>query len=242
MTLTPIDLVLAAIVSAMVAAIAYVRDPVYKSLIYIAPFPTVAVILMTGLPVDASHLVGAVLLPSFIWAVRALHVNLRWPILLADALPLLAYGPVGWLLTRALPETELFFWIVVVLLAAAGLLLNRVLPRPAEPGHRTTLPLYVKLPVTLVTVLLVMAAKNSLRGIAAIFPFVGMFAVYEARHSLYTLGRRCFTLTTLLAAMLATMRLLQHRIGVPPALGCACIVCLLLFLLLNRDALSPKRP
>ncbi|MFH0963234.1 MAG: hypothetical protein V2A58_04385 [Planctomycetota bacterium] len=242
MTLTPGDLLLAAIVSSMAAAIAYVRDPVRKAVIYILPLPFTAATLTLNLPVDSSHLVGAALLPAFVWTVRALYVKARLPIVLADALPLIAYGPVGWLLLRSLPAGDLLFWIALVLLGGVSILLDRFLPRPSEPGHRTSLPLYVKVPITVATVLVVMAVKSSLRGIVATFPYVGMFAVYEARHSLYTLGRRCFTLSALLAAMFAVMKLLQGRIGVPLALACGWAAYLALFLLLNRDVLPSKKP
>jgi hypothetical protein len=225
----------------MALAMAYVHNPVVKSIIYMIPLPFTAATLSLGLPVEASHVLGLAVLPFFIWGVRWMHLRVRLPILVADAVGAAGYCLGGWGLVCVVPRTTAVFWILLVALALTGLVLMRIVPERREAGHRTALPLVWKLPLTVFIVLAIVAMKGVLRGVMTFFPFVGVFAVYEARHSLWTLGWRCFTLILLLSLMLGTIRIFQDRLGLGAALALGWAVYLGAFAVVHRNIAATAR-
>ena len=94
---------------------------------------------------------------------------------------------VGALVARRLPDHDAAFWLAAsgCALLGAGLLWR--LPQRDEPGHRSPLPVYLKVPIILMVVATLILIKGWLRGFVTVFPMVGVIAAYEARNSLWTM-------------------------------------------------------
>ena len=215
----PADWALAVVVTVMSVGMAYVRSPRAKSLIYNLPIPFSAALVATGRGVDVTHLLGMFGVWAFVWAVRAFHLGLGIPILAADLLAIALYAGFGLSMARVVPAAGtpaecVLFWTAVAALLAAGLLGLRI-ARRNEPSHRSQLPFYVKLPLVFLLVTMLVLLKHSLRGFMPSFPMVTVFAVYEARYSLHTLGRR-FTFFMLGFAVMATILRLILPVGAAP--------------------------
>jgi len=217
--LSPADVALVVVVSAMATAMAYIRKPVLKAAIYLVPLPFTAAAISAGFEVEVTHALGVLLIPTFIWTVRWLHLKGGLPVVVADVVGAGAYCAAGWTLVRVVPRSDLSFWAVVGLSVASGLVLGRVVPNRQETAHRTSLPVALKVPLGVVVVLCLVALKGALRGVMTTFPYVGVFAVYEARHSLWTLGRASSRLLILLPVLLIATKLMQHWVGLGWALA-----------------------
>ena len=241
MILTPPEILLVSVVSGMAVGLAVIRDPVWKAIFFSLPLVFTAATLSLGIPVEVTHVFGMMMIPAFLWGVRWLHIHARLPIVLADVLGVVCLCAAGALIVKIVPRNSVTFWIAVTALFAGSVILRRVVPHRSEPPYRTQLPLVFKIPLTVGIVLLLIALKSVLRGMMAAFPFVGVFAVYESRYSLWTLAQRSFTLTILISFMLAAMRLSQDRLGLCGALAVGWGVYLVGFFILNRDALR-RRP
>lgn len=86
--------------------------------------------------------------------------------------------------------------------------------RPREErGHRSTIPLYLKVPLTLVIVFGIILIKKNLQGFMTFFPMVGVFAAYETRRSLWTTCRQMPVLMMLFSTMMIILRVAQNRLG-----------------------------
>jgi hypothetical protein len=235
MPFTVPDLALVLVVTGMATAMAYVHSPRAKSVIFCLPLPFTAAVISSGQAVDLTHLVGLVLVLAFPWLVWLLHVRLGVNIIVADLAAVGAFLGLGFLFARVLPAggpTEaLAFWAgeaAIALLSAAML----ALPHRTEPGHRSVLPVYLKVPAVMSIVLGVILIKEPLRGFMPFFPYVTIFAVYESRRSLYTLASRMPVMGLGSIPFLAVVRLLQPAHGYALALLCgwACYVPIALLL------------
>jgi hypothetical protein len=96
--------------------------------------------------------------------------------------------------------------------AGAALLLT--LPSRQEPAHRSPLPVGVKLAAIAAVVAGLVLLKKVLGGFMTMFPMVATIAAYEARHSLWTLGRQVPVVMVTMGPMMAAMWLLQRAAGV----------------------------
>lgn len=213
------DIVLMCIVTAMSVAVAYLPSPRAKSLVYMLPFPFSAALVSTGAGVDATHLIGFALVWVFVWNVRFLHVVLRLHILLADAVALGLHLAAGLCIAEYVPRRgpavapedlaieAWLFWGACVVLSAAAVAFT-ALPHRDEPAHRSPLPVWIKAPLVFLLVAGIVLAKKPLRGFMPSFPMVTVFAVYEARHSLYTLASRMSIFLLAFVPMLILCRLL----------------------------------
>jgi hypothetical protein len=216
-------------------AIAYLHAPRWKALVLTLPIPFTLATLALGGTVDATNVMGLVLLLGFMHGVRLLYVRLGVPIIVSIVVCAAAYCGVGSLLRWVLPTGTLAFWLLgaVVFLLAGVLYL--VTPHRVEPGHRSPLPVYVKFTVVLVVVAGLVALKSVLHGFITVFPMVGVIAVYEARKSLWTICRQIPLLMLTLLLMMATIRLLESRIGVAGALAAAWAVFFAALLPLTKN-------
>lgn len=234
------DLLLILVVTGMAVGMGHVRSPRAKSLVYMLPLPFSLALIATGKGVDGTHMAGMLAVWAFVWVVWLLHLKLGLPILLADLLAIALHCGISFTLGALIPEqgpAEAFwFWAGAGLLLAgsvAGLLWHH----PREPGHRSTLPVYVKAPLVLLIVLGILLAKQPLRGFMPSFPMVTVFAVYEARHSLRTLGHRFAIFAAGFIPLAIVLRLTLPENPVPPlgylaplALGWACYLPILILL------------
>jgi hypothetical protein len=225
-------------VTTQTAILAYAVKPRTKALIMTFPFPFSTAYLAVGRPVDHTNLAGLLLLLMFANLVRWLHYRLRTNIIVAIVASAGAYIAVGYGLAALLPSSPTMFWITlaVVILTAAAVLV--VQTHREEPGHRTQLPLYLKLPALAATVGTVIVAKQWLLGVITVFPMVGVIAAYEARHSLWTLSRQVPVVMLTLGPMMVAMLLVQSFVGRYWALAIGWGVFLSMMLILRSFGLS----
>lgn len=218
MNLSFYDLLLGAVVTLQATALAYLREPRWKALVLTLPFPFTVASLAVGRPIDATNVLGLVLLLVFTNAVRVLHGNFKMPILAATATGVLLYCGLGIGLAPLIPASPQMFWAsaLFVLLLASGVL--RLMPARDEPGHRTPLPLWLKLPLIAAIVLGIVLLKNRLQGFLTLFPMVGVFAAYEARHSLWTMSRQIAVVMATMTPLMIACYLTQNLYGLEIAL------------------------
>ena len=213
LSLSPWDLVLVVVATAMGTFIAYLEQPRWKAFLLALPLPFSIASLSLGEPMGPSHVLGLLTLALFIHQVRWLHVGLKLPIVPSIALSAATYIGIGSLLNRILPSTPLVYWLSFALVIAVGVLLVALLPPRAEPGHRSPLPLPVKILAIVGVVGLLVTLKRVLGGFMAIFPLVSTVAAYEARHSLWTVGRSLSVALLNVGALMGAMRLAQSLWG-----------------------------
>lgn len=212
------DAVLVAVVSAQATAIAYLHQPRWKVVVLSVPLPFTLASLALGKPIGTTHVAGVMLLALFPHGVRLLHYKAHLPIVAAIVVSALAYCAVGTALVKVLPITDTAFWIAAAAAFAAGGVLYAVTPRREEPGHRSPLPLWIKLPIIVCVISVLIVIKQMLIGFMAMFPMVGVVTAYEARHSLHAVCRQIHALMLAFVPMAVTIYLVQDRLGLGRAL------------------------
>jgi hypothetical protein len=228
------DAILLVAVSLMGTAVAYVHHPRRKALILSLPIPFTAVVLSQGHGVNATHVLGLLLLLLYTYGVRFLYVKLRLPIVLSIALSAGGYAVAGVVLARHVPATPAAFWIAAGAVFLLAAVLHGFVPHREEPGHRTPLPVWIKLPIIVAVVAALIISKKMLQGFMATFPMVSLLAAYEARHSLWTVCRAIPALTLCMLPMFAVMHIAESRIGLAGALVAGWLVYLSLLIPLMR--------
>lgn len=239
--LTAWDFLLLVVVSLMGTAMAYVRHPRLKAFILTLPFPFTVACLSLGQGVNATHVLGLFLLLMYNHAVRALHVGCGLPIVPSIALPTLAYAGFGAWVAPRVSNSDPAFWGGSAALFLFALMLYRRTGHRHEPGHRTPLPFWIKLPVVMGVVLLLIISKQALQGFMTMFPMVSIVAAYEARHSLWTISRTVAAFALCLLPMLVVMRLLEPAHGLGPALAAGWLVYLALMIPFTRARWAAER-
>ena len=231
------DFVLIAAVSVQATALAYVRHPRWKAFLLSLPIPFTLASLSLGVRVDVTNVMGLPLLMVYTCGVYALHLNLRVPIIAAIAICALGYCGLASLLAPVMPTGEAAFWAIAVAVFLSGALLYRLMPPRDEPGHRSPLPVFVKLPIVVGVILALVIIKHQLRGFMTLFPMVGVVASYEGRHCLWTICRQIPVIMMTLLLMMLVMRVLYPVGGMGWALagGWAAMLALLVPITL-RDA------
>jgi len=216
------------------SAIAYLYHPKWKALIISLPIPFTMAALSVGQPINAVNVAGLALWFMFMHGVRLLHQNWRWPIVPAIAVMTLAYILIAMALVRVIPVSGAAFWISLGLLLPLVFLVQSRLPHQDEPGYRTPLPLWIKLPAIIVVILLVLILKKQLQGFMTVFPMVSVIAVYEARHSLRTMCRQVPIAIISLMVMFIIIRLAEPLIGLRCSMAPCWIACLLMVAFFTR--------
>ncbi len=224
------DLVLIVVVALQATLLSYLKQPRWKAFIFSLPIPFTLSTMALGRPVSAANPVGLVVLFAYAQAVRLLHRGLRVPIVPAIAASALGYCAVGALLAPAIPPSGVAFWLAAGGVFALGAALYLALPQRREPDHRSELPVWIKLPVIAGVILALVLLKNTLQGFMTVFPFVGVVAAYEGRHSLWTLGRQVPAMMMLLPPLMAVSHVAQPYVGLGPSLALGWVAFLGLFL------------
>jgi len=245
-SIADVGLILA--VTGMSVGVAYLHSARAKTLLYMLPIPFTLGFISSGHGVDATHPLAFLLVWAFPWNVYVLHSRLRVPIFVADAIALVVHVAVSLVLARVVPvrggaglgvpEAVWFMVLLVGLLVLAGLALH-LLPARHESGHRSALPVHIKIPVVMAVIVGIVLSKQMLRGFMPAFPMVTVIAVYEARKSLYTLaGRFPICLIGLVPVMFVLRWLVPYNDPTLAdcALGLTCgwAVYIPVYLLLNR--------
>lgn len=229
------DILLLISVSAMGTLVAYLHSPRHKALVVSLPIPFTFATLALGGSVNATHVIGLIVLLGFWFAVYCMRQGLGLHIVVSIVLAALAYCAAGMFLAKLVPQTETSFWIAeaIVCLIAAFLCIR--IPYRAEQGHSSSLPVWIKFPVLLAVVLGLIAMKSLLSGFMTVFPMVGVLTAYEARHSLWTVCRQIPVLMLAMAVMMAAIHLTSPWLGIGFSLVAGWIVLgAILIALLSR--------
>jgi len=220
------DALLLVAVTAQATAIAYAYQPRHKALLITLPIPFSIATLAIGRPVDATNVLGLPLLFGFTWAVWFLLTRRSWPIVVAIVASALAYVFTGALAARRLPDHDTAFWLAAAACAGLAAVLLWRLPQRHAHGHRSPLPVAIKVPLIALVVGGLILTKGWLRGFVTVFPMVGVIAAYEARNSLWTMVRQIPVLMLALLALMAVLRLGREALGVSVSLAVGWIVFL----------------
>lgn len=220
------NLALITVVSLQCTVMAYVHHPKLKAFVYSLPFPFTFAVFVTGGTIEASNVLGLLVLLVYIHSVRLWYHRLQTGIWLAIALSALTYCLLGTSLFRLVPPTSFAFWVSCGIVAVVALINLKIQPHRDEPGHRTPLPLYMKLPVIVAVVSLLVMARSHLGGFMTTFPMVGILGAYESRHSLWTMSRQFPRMMISMLFLMSLSRTLLPYWGLYGALAAGWVVCL----------------
>jgi hypothetical protein len=190
------------------------------------PIPFSIAVLAVGRRVDATNVLGLVLLLIFTHGVRLLHYNLRVPIVLSITISAACYCIVGSALARVVPGNSTAFWIAVVFALVLAVIFYRYSVDSEEEGHRSPCPVWIKLPVVASVVIGLVIIKMSLHGFTTVFPMVGVIAAYEARKCLRTISRQIPVVMITMIPLMVVCRLAQPTLGPILALAIGWVVFL----------------
>ena len=231
---SPWDLALIVGVSLHATTIAYLHEPRWKALVLTLPVPFTLASQSVGLRVDATNVAALVLLMGYTCGVYLLHARWRAPIVPAVVLCAAGYCGLAALVAPHLPRSEAAFWALAATVFVAAVAAYRAMPLREEPGHRSPLPVYLKLPIIAGVIFILVIIKQHLHGFMTLFPMVGVVACYEGRHCLWTLCRQIPVLAMTLLPMMATMRLIYPVAGIGWALAAGWCVFLAVLIPFTR--------
>ena len=212
------DIALIAVVTAQVALVAYLHRPLWKALVLTLPFPFTLASLALGRRVDATNVLGLLLLLGTVNVVRWLHYRMRVAIMPSIGIGVAANMLAAVGLAPLVPTGNAAFYVSAAAVAGVSGLIFFLTPMPDEPGHRTPLPVHVKVPGVAAMVTGLVLLKALLLGFMTTFPMVTTFALYEARHSLRTVCRQMAGFVLAFMPMVMICRLAHPAIGLSPAL------------------------
>jgi len=161
-----LDLALIAVASGMVLAAAYLHAPLWKMYVMYLPIPFTMAVLAVGKPINATNVLGIFDVVRVRPAIRWFHYNLRVPIIPSIAAALLIYALVAVFSLKWVPQDDLAFWCAMAAVALFTLWVAKTTPDRQEPGHRTPLPIWVKLPVVVIVVCCLGTRKELPAGIS----------------------------------------------------------------------------
>jgi hypothetical protein len=220
------DIALIVIVSVHATALAYLHAPKWKALLLTLPVPFTMASLSLGVRVDTTNVAGLALLMVYTCGVYVLHRCWRAPIIPTIVVCAAGYCAVASLVAPHLPRTDAAFWALAALVFSSGVGLYRLMPPRDEPGHRSPLPVYIKLPMIAAVILCLVIIRKYLQGFMTMFPMVGVVASYEGRHCLWTLSRQIPVLMMTSLPMMAVIRLTYPAVGLGWALASGWVVFL----------------
>jgi len=236
------DLALLLIVGGQATLLSHVRHPKWKALILALPIPFTLAALAVGSPVSTTHVAALNLLLAYTHGVRLLHNRAGLPIIPSIVLSAAGYCGFGVLLRPLLPQSETAFWLACVLTLGIAVLFHALYSCPEEPGHRSHLPIWIKFPLVVGVIFLLILIKGLLGGFMTMFPMVGVMASYEARTSLGSVCKAMPDFMFAMVPMLAVVHLAQPRLGLGPALLLGWLVFIPMLTPLIRDFWKPKSP
>lgn len=227
----PWDMTLVVAVSIQATALAYLYRPKWKAFVLNLPIPFTIASMAIKRPIDATNVLGLILLLIFTHGVRLLHSKLRLKIIPSITLSALVYCLVGWLVAGFIPTNGPAFWLSCLAVLGLAVIILKISPDRPERGHKTDLPVWIKLPMIIAVVTFLITIKKELLGFTTSFPMVGVLAAYEARHSLWTISRQIPVLMLMVIPMMMVCRLCQDHFGLGTALAMGWVLFLpLLFL------------
>lgn len=213
------DLALLLAVTLHATCVAYLHNPRHKAAAMTPPIPFTMASLALGLHINVTHIVGLLNLLLYVYSVHWLHDKAKVKIIPSICLSLLAYITVGMAGQYLIPKTESLFWAAAVLNLCAGLSLHFLRSKAPQQGHRTPLPLHIKLPAVVGVVTFLIIIKRLLGGFAATFPMVGTIASYELRYSLTAACHSVAMMLIVVTPFQVTCHVLQDSLGLGGALA-----------------------
>ncbi len=207
------DFILIGVVSIQAGILSYISDPKKKSLVLVFPFPFTIATISLGTQVNATHVLGLIDLAIFTYGVRFLHSKVKLNIILSIIFCAVVYCIIGLYLARILPDTEILFWVSAIFVLFVAITLVLLTRCPYEAPYRTDLPVYIKLPIIIGVVSILVVLKKYLQGFMTVFPMVGVIAAYEGRFMLASICRQIPTLMISLVSLMMTVRALSNTIS-----------------------------
>lgn len=180
------DVLLMTVIVLMILGVAYLKHPRWKAFMLLLPIPSTMATLAIGKPINVSFLLGLPLLMFFYWFIHILYDRLKLNIIFSIVVSAAAYAVTGIVVLPFLSYSPTVFWITFFIIISAGVTLCKLLPTLREPEHRTTLPIYMKIPIIVIVVFFLVESKHLLGGFMSMFPMVGVVAAYEAKNCLKT--------------------------------------------------------
>jgi hypothetical protein len=209
--------------------------PRWKAFVLTLPIPFTLSVLALQKPVDATNVLGTLVLLLFANGVRWLHYNGGMRIIPSIAAMAITCAGIAVLVQPHVPPNDgLTFDITVAIVLVVALVIGLNSSHVEEKGHRTPLPVYVKLPLISLMVMLLVILKHRLGGFMTVFPMVTVFAAYESRHSLTTLCRQMPVLILTLLPLMIVVRIGQESLGLPGALTVGWLVFLAVLFPISR--------
>jgi len=218
------DLILLVCVTGMGMIVAYIRDPRWKVLMVALPIPSTLAMLSLHRPVDATNVLGFVLLLGYTHGVRILFNRLHIPIIPAIVLCAVGYCACASSLVHVVPITSAAFWWTCLLGIIVSVVLAVKSSYRKEPSHRSPMSIWLKLPVMAGVIFTLIVMKKHLLGFMTMFPMVGVISSYEARHSLWAVCRQVQAFVIAFVPLLIVSHLLQPALGIERSLIAALIV------------------
>jgi len=213
------DILLVIAVTGQATLLAYTYSSKWKAVIYSFPIPFTFATLALGQSVNSTNVLGLVLLLGYTYAVYVLHHRLKVPIVITILLSAAGYCFGAMQAASILPKTESGFWISIGVTYALALILYFAMPFRQEPGHRSTLALWMKIPIIALVIIILVVLKNRMQGFMTVFPMVGVIASYESRYCLWTICRAIPVFMLAAVPMMGGIHVLTPRIGLIPALA-----------------------
>jgi len=230
------DFFMAALLAALVTGISKIHSPRRKTFVYAFPIPFALAFLVGSKPLSCSHAVGALSVHIFLWSIWGLHKRTGWPVYVIDILMALVYlGGVS-AADRSLENNSDFLFYGLITLGITFSIATRWLPNVEEQGHVSPMPVPKKFLLVFIVAASLFSLKNTLGSAVATFPYLGVFTVFECRHSLYTLSKRFGRLSIAFMFLLASLRFFQAHMPMPQALVWAWLPCLATLAILQRGA------
>ncbi len=214
------DLLLMVSVLVQTTIIAYVYKPNWKAFILTLPVPFSFSTLAVGAELGTACVIGMIVLWMYTHGVRILHCKFKLSIIPSIAISAIGYCLLSSLLLPLVTKIDgdLAFWIALAAVYAGAVVLYVRRQHHNEQGHRSPLPLWKKLPAITIVIVSILAIKAQMQGFMTLFPFVGVVAAYEARHSLQTICRQIPVLAMCMLPLMGVIRLTQNAIGLGPAI------------------------
>jgi hypothetical protein len=183
------NLIMALVIALVIIAIATVKNPVLKAVVYGLPIPITVALVASQKGVDSSHIVGLFLLVLFLWVVHWLR-RCGVHILIADVIGALIYVVLGFMAVHVMKGAHLFIPLVgaYVVFWILWMMRTRGPPQDEPAPQVNTVPLLRKGVVIFVVANVLLALKDLLKGVVVTFPFSGVFAVVEMQGKLHTLA------------------------------------------------------
>jgi len=172
--------------------------------------------------------------------VRLLHSRAGLPIIPAIVISAAGYCVAGIILKPLLPRSAPAFWVACGLTLGIAVLAHAFYSSPEEAGQRSHLPVWIKFPLVVGVIFLLIMIKGLLQGFMTMFPMMGVMASYECRTSLGMVCRAIPDFIFAMVPMLAVVRLAQPGLGLGPALMLGWLVFLPMLIPLFRDFRASK--